>query len=765
MQPEDTTSPIDPRQIEPNGEAMPIEAQPELPREEQDGFSYRGLAMGETERKRLARHIEQEINVANADHQERLRRFAKYRDMFRQWTQPPRKGEEHVSPYRVPIFLWTLLAAWSRMVDAVTGEDSEVVAEPRGPSDQKVVTKIARYFDWLLDMSGWTRTWLVWSLRALIYGRAFVYRPWELRVDGDGNTVYDGPSVLPLEPEQVILPGVKAAIDVHTAPWVALQFERSPQSLLDGERAGRYFGVKEDFGTLVRLAQMHGYLSNQPMSDAIDQEGEHTGIQINSQSQSGDTLFVLEWYGRWRLPLDPATEEDVPIDDFGARSMDETDVLVRCLPEDNYRVIGVERLKDIYPKMEHIRPISELRLVHDGSLWPPGMGEMIETNEDELTSIWRQFMASVKLASAPILLYKPASGLRPEVISLEPGTAIPCEDPNGAKWLTVQPDYAGLINAMQFLMSIVERLTGISDMALGRTVDRPNAPRTATGQVAMLEAGNTRLKLDRIAFSEDLSVFLFDVWEMVCSMGAPELFFRVTEEDAGGLLQTSGGFAKITAEERAGRFDFRLKFATSPWAKAARDERTLQRYQLDLGNPLIATNPQALWSITNEVHKALGDESFEQMVPPPPELDVPKNARLEWALMQQGEEAPVHPLDNDQQHLMEHEQQLVTAQQGEYRDEDAEVKLLVHIRAHREQLVQKQAAMQIAGQMMQAMAAGMGAQAQATAPEDAEPGASPSMGGAPPAASPVPGPATPQMPAVGETMRQNIGALMGGGGA
>src|SRR5579875_2719169 len=153
--------------------------------------------------------------------------------------------------------------------------------------------------------------------------------------------------------------------------------------------------------------------------------------------------------------------------------------------------------------------------------------------------------------------------------------------------------------------------------------------------------------------------------------GDEETFFRVTEEDANGLFPVKQGGAVLTQAERNGEYDFRLQLATSKWSREAEKERTLARYQLDLQNPLIAQNPNALWRVTKDAHEALGDPNFADIVPEPPQPDLPKNPKQEWSEMQQGVTVLVYPMDNDELHMIRHMKDLNTAIANKYPDQQA----------------------------------------------------------------------------------------------
>jgi len=163
----------------------------------------------------------------------------------------------------------------------------------------------------------------------------------------------------------------------------------------------------------------------------------------------------------------------------------------------------------------------------------------------------------------------------------------------------------------------------------------------------------------------------------------------VTEEDAGGLFETKNGGAQMTQQERGGRYDFDIRFATSYWAREAKRDRQLALYQLDLQNPLVAQNPRALYRITQEVHRAFGDDRFCDLIPEPPDMGLPKNPREEWTMALQGEDIPVHPEDNDDLHLLDHNKRLREARVAPERDEDAFHRMVNHTLDHMQQWQQK----------------------------------------------------------------------------
>jgi hypothetical protein len=251
-----------------------------------------------------------------------------------------------------------------------------------------------------------------------------------------------------------------------------------------------------------------------------------------------------------------------------------------------------------------------------------------------------------------------------------------------------------LLEREQMMLGYAERLSRVTEQNLGRS--QPNVT-TASGQLALIEQSNIGVSLDGTILRHYLGQFFQDIWELDCCYPPdPEdpdkqsrLFFRVTEEDAKGLFPVSQGGAYITDEERAGRFDFSIKFATSVWSKQARKQEAIQVYQLSMANPLVATNPRALWVAGHNLYKALDAGEFSELVPEPPDVDAPRRPEQEWALVLQGEPIQVHPMDHDDRHLQDHIMRIATEQRAKEPDTAAINAMIAHVVDHQAQKKEK----------------------------------------------------------------------------
>lgn len=647
------------------------------------------LQFSSEERARLKARIETCFHSAIGDHQRRIARFDSYLKLWRQLCDDAIK--EGDSAFSVPMLEWHVSGKLAQIVNLILGPDAELVAVPTGPSDHRIVHKIARFMQWrFFSYMKATLPAIVWVWLAVFFGRGFVYRPWrrDMRDMGDMDPVldYDGPDLVPLNPNDILLPA-DDALSIHNAAWVIRRYTCRPDDLLIGEESGQYFGITEGYDEIVRYSK--GNVSRDWRTDELKSTSDRAeGVDRGNLASQEELLQVWEWYGRWRLLLDQ--EKDCQESDLSGRELRETEIVVRMIPGLN-RVISIQRLADLYPNMRRRRPFAELTLSVDGSAWPRGLGEQLYNLQNSVDANHRQFDKISRLTAMPPVFYDPAGGWDPEKDPMDAGVAIPTNNPQAVNVMKVSANLGPLVEREQMLLSYAERLSRVTEQNLGRS--QPNVT-TAAGQLALIEQANVGVAMDTTVLRQWMSILLTDLWELDCEFSDESTFFRVTEEDAKGLFDTADGGAKLTKQERGGRYDFDIKFATSVWSKSAQEQKAIQVYQLDMANPLVATNPKALWVCANKLHKALGVGDFSEIVPEPPDIDAPKRPEQEWALALQGEDIHVHPMDNDQMHLVDHFMRVAQEEHAKEPDQDAINKMLAHCVDHMQ--AKKEKALQMA---------------------------------------------------------------------
>lgn len=694
------------------------------------------LKLSKREKDRIGRRIEEDFLNAIADHQSRMERFTSY---YLRWRSRVgmEGGAEGKSNFNVPLVKSQVFLKWAKEIDAVLGDDAEIVSVPTGPADQADVGMQGRYMTWRVFKSmAITSKLATFIFRKNLFGRAHAYSPYcietfEIPGDPVPQIDFDGPGFEPLWPDDIIVPAEDAQT-IHDFSFVIRRIRLTPDELLAGEEQGIYSGVTENWEAIYRQAESNSRQRDASSEGVKKAKDAAEGVLYEGSLSGHQTLEVFEWYGRRRMLKGRG---DGGEDNFARREKKETEIVVRYI-KDLELVIGAQRLADIYPRMRNRRPFVEASMVKDGSYWCPGLAELLEDIEVELTVVDNLTVEAGEMTIGPPIGYQPGDGFDPDTFRYEPRMAIPMANPGSMKVIDIRPNLEYAVNRKQDLMAMSERLTGQTDMNVGRSPDRPNSPRTLGQTQLYMGAGDVRGSLETFMLREDLRLMLQHFWEIDCEYASSSQFFRVTEEQAKGLFETSQGGATMTQKERAGKMDFDLRFATGAHSREAVKQQKLQLYQVDLTNPLIATNPRALWHVTNEVHKAMGDDNFNRLVQEPPDT-LPKTPDQEWALALQGKEIFVHPADLDDQHIQRHLSQVFEASQApaQDRDPDAIAKMLEHIKETQAAKIQKQQAQAMANALAPMLGQLMGAGGQPGAPGQASPdlagGAGFMQGGAP----------------------------------
>lgn len=704
---------------------------------------FKQIKVSEIEKGRLKDRVWHDFLAARSDHDNRIARFRRYYRMWRGLNQT-RGSDQDGQDFQVPMVKWIVLGQLAKDVQALVGEDAEVIARPTSPADEGDSTAAGHYMTWrLYEYMQALASLVAFLFRGILFGRShaeIIYEQ-EYYFERDPKTgidteklYYDGPKLRALWPSQLILPAQDDVEEVDDFDWKIRRLRLTPQQLLDGESEGKYQDITKNWTEIYAAASQRQERDYWWDDERVDSD-EAEGVDHTNTLGARDSVEVWRWYGKWRFPT---SGRDTRPENIRYRDLKETETLVTFLPKPGI-VIGIQDLRDVYPRMRKRSPFVTVATTKDGSYWSPGGGEFLEDIQNEATINHALFRKAGMLSVGPVIFFKPSSGFDPETFEYRPGTSVPSEDPAGVKVVSFAGDLKYPQMMEQTLKAIAELVTGISDQSLGRSSDRPNAPQTASGQAMLINEGNVRASLDMTMLRDDLSRMLNYIWLLDREYADEKVFFRVTGDDPKGF-DVKNGFGVMTAEQREHSFSFDMKFATSIWSKEAKKQHLLQLYGLSLQNPIVATNPRALWVLLNLMWEAFGEKNFRDVIPEPPETERPKSPKEEWSLLMEGEMIAVSPLDDDQAHIIDHRRRLEDEinEPPERQDPKLQHLAFAHIVQHERQMKQKQLLQALAARAVQAMAPAMMG---ATSNPQAGAGPNPSPGGfAPPPVSPAPEP-------------------------
>src|SRR5579872_188817 len=580
------------------------------------------IRLPESEKAKLIARIEQDFIDDKATHQIWNKRCAEWMKRWEARISAPAAGDEDKPNHVVPLIQWQCFNKVARDVQALLGDEATITARPTGASDARKVHKIGCYMtSRIFDQMEIINPLAIFEFRRVLFGHSVAYRPWYKREfdtisNGKRKRVcdYEGPGFFPLEPDDLMVPPERGVTSIQKFAHVIRRVRYTVDELQHGD--GTLFQGTSDpefVQQLINWAKM-GDISNDYTMVGMDQvrtEREKSeGVSYDYYTLGRRAIWVWEWYGAWR-PL-KKYKRDAEVDDLEKRLPYEADWVVRYIPGLR-KIVGVQDLLELYPKMRKRRPFVESTLIKDGTYRPKGFGALLQDIEDDMTSNSRLFQAAGELSVWPVIFFKPGAGFNQKTFKYEPGVAIPTEDPAGVNVVKITPNLEFCSARQNDLLSIGERVTGITDQSMGRTQSQPNAPRTATGQLALIEEGNIRAYLDSTVLREDFEKIITDIWDLDCDLAPrtePGIFFRVTEQQSNGLFDVRQGGSYMTAKEFGGRYDFRLKFAVSVFARQQKKQELLAFYQIAMQNPMVAMNPKAMWSLTNRLAIEFGINDF-----------------------------------------------------------------------------------------------------------------------------------------------------------
>lgn len=226
------------------------------------------------------------------------------------------------------------------------------------------------------------------------------------------------------------------------------------------------------------------------------------------------------------------------------------------------------------------RPYAKSDLyIREGQTYGVGWIELTYSICAEIDALNNMSLDFGILSSMPFGYYKASSAISQSYIPIEPGALIPVDDPSSILFPNMGNRAGFSMQYLQFLYSILERLTGINDLALG-VIGAQGVTRTASGVAALQSESNTNLDIFLRRLNRGLKKS-FEYTFALVQDNMPEGFeFRVLGDDGKEY------FRKVKdRNEIAGKYDFSLEPNSSNSNASVRLNAATQVMQLT-SNPL-----------------------------------------------------------------------------------------------------------------------------------------------------------------------------------
>lgn len=423
-------------------------------------------------------------------------------------------------------------------------------------------------------------------------------------------TVYDGVRLRNIHPWDIIVP--PSAVDLQSAK---MYFVRRFLSIFEIRRmmdSGLFNQMsREDFAVLEERWKTQTKRGRLASVSNVGTAGSWPYDRVNSRlDSSGQFGNVLEsrrdefecWF--------EYTFDDID-DDGYEESAVRAYINTQALP-----MFAMEhRIEKLYPHGR--RPHFDWKLIPvSGRYYGKGLGQLLWGAQLEENHYYQKRSDVVEIVSNPGGFYDPNSGLMPDEIRWTPGMMIKADLSRQVyQNLTFGADPGHLLREQSGIDMQSERAVGSTDMGLGRSSGRPNAPRTLGGTAIAVRQQQLRTDTYTTLLigghgpnPGGIGEGLMQIQALMAAFMPPEVEFQLVGTDE---------MRKESRENMAGRFLFELDYSEENNNPQMQLQNAVLAYDRSIGNPLIAQDPGSLWHVTTRMLEAAGMKDAKSWVRKP----------------------------------------------------------------------------------------------------------------------------------------------------
>lgn len=518
--------------------------------------------------------------------------YEAHRKEKKEWPWPG------ASNYTVPLAMSVVDSIHARLVKSVFEVDPLWIARPRTPEHSEVAKKAEWYLDMWADAMNLSAALDVAILNMLIEGPGVVKFDWvrETRripavtdpVSGMplNNEVveYEGPRAFPVPTKDFILIPADAPT-IEDAVYVGHRVFLTQQQLEDRRRRGVYFNV----GKLIAKSESKTH-------DKTPHPSRILATSDTSDGQNPETkqFEIIELYGPYEF--DPAVGPEPAMFTFSA----EHSILLRIEP---------------YPYQYGRPPYVAFSIFPRANFfWPRSLVEMLESPQEELTAFHNMRADAIARQIAPPLLRRVGSRWDPEKQPWQPGQVIDVADPAEIVELNLSPVPHAMFVHEQGILNNTERMTGMSDVFMGRV---PSPYQTATATTAARAEGLVRIDVAVTRFQDTMKKVAWILWwQLYQYRPAIDTFYADNQRYTISKLEMAPGQNGLMP------FEFIPHGMQSDATKEARRQQLIFLLNTVAG-PLSQFYPDGLQKLLEEIFGAFDIKNTGEILGPP------------WGILQQ----------------------------------------------------------------------------------------------------------------------------------
>ena len=328
---------------------------------------------------------------------------------------------------------------------------------------------------------------------------------------------------------------------------------------------------------------------------------------------------------------------------------------VRVYINEEYKIfLGAVKMTDITKSGR--RPISftklESRLENVEENFGCGILETVKELAEEIDSLFNQLSDANTLAIMMPGFYDPGGDLDAPALFLQPNKITPLSDPQQSIYFpTINAPIEKLIAAIRLVIEFVERLTAASSYVMGKESDIVGGSGTATRTNAIMGAATERFALPSERLRAGAAQIVRQRLDILQLNIPPGLEQRILGDDGSPIFAPN----ELSMEGISGEFDAFLLPDPSMGSKETEQQVSQMLYSLMMMNPLVMSNPNAVYKLTADIFKSVGKNEREYLGPAP-DMDMIDDPETENTLMIQGDFMRVVPQmqENHMVHIQKH---------------------------------------------------------------------------------------------------------------
>lgn len=478
------------------------------------------------------------------------------------------------------------------------------------------------------------------------------------------KVIFDAPCIIPKSLEDIIIPSRCENLQPPSpsnpmgADHVMMVDFPSWDEIHRLYKSGYYdLLTEEDFEVFEERVESE--VGDQPAGTTGDTEQHKiamdsmAGMKYGNARTTSKTFTRLTYFGKWQLKDDEFEEE----------------VVARVIlgPSRNIKALARLRyLEEEFPREDLSRPrpfaCSPAFIPIPGQFYGMSLLELLEHMQDLTKIILDQAIDKHTICNTPWFLYRSTSGVRPEVIKMEPGSGYPVSNPQTDIHIPQFPqdDQAMAMNIIALVQQWSERQSMQGSLQMGAVPQgKASALRTSTNMMALMQQGDARPERILRRFFKGMAEVYQQMHELNKVFLPPQKQYRIT----GITHQGADPYQTVKdVKEIQGMFQFDFKANSLNTTKAIQSQ-ILSELMPMIMNPMTIqmglTAPDKMYNLLRDYIVSVGQDEH-RYINTPPDADAPRiSAEQAMGQMVQGIIPQGVPAEGAQIHM----QTLLTFQQ------------------------------------------------------------------------------------------------------